>query len=130
MTEVILDALRVAAEYMQHQTRCPQSHSPQKSSVCDCGYREAESAITTAIAAREAEGWQPIETAPKLPENAYGEGPTIILLNGFKSYGKPTVRTGYWRGRRTQDWCDTALGRVPSAPTHWRPLPPPPEVAP
>ena len=128
MTDVILDALRVALADSNFLVGIAKMW-PQDPHLAG-RFQAAKEKLTTAIAAREAEGWQPIETAPKLPENAYGEGPTIILLNGFKSYGKPTVRTGYWRGRRTQDWCDTALGRVPSAPTHWRPLPPPPEVAP
>ena len=127
MTEVILDALRVAAEYMQHQTRCPQSHSPQKSSVCDCGYREAESAITTAIAAREAEGWQPIETAPdnELIECYSPGNPNAVMGYPRKPYKANDCRSknNTFYDRWGEEW--------PEAPyTHWRPLPPPPEPAP
>ena len=79
----------------------------------------------------DAHGWQPIETAPREPFDKYGheEGPTILLCGGFMDAGRPTVRTGHWKGRRTNAWCDTALGRCPKMPTHWMPLPHPP-VAP
>lgn len=78
-----------------------------------------------------AHGWQPIETAPREPFDKYGheEGPTILICGGFMDACRPAVRTGHWKGRRTNAWCDTALGRCPKMPTHWMPLPHPP-VAP
>ena len=128
MTDTILAALKEAAEYMQHQTRCPQSHSLQKSSVCDCGCREAESAIDAAIAAREAEGWQPIETAPR---GTYRDtpGPKNATRNVFVpqsvdvwKQGGPVCRT--WWLPDAERWNGYSKDFPP---THWRPLPAPPE---
>jgi len=73
----------------------------------------------------DATGWQPIKTAPREPLNILGEGPTVLLAGGFS--GEATVRTGHWKAVRTNGWCDTALGRFPYSPTHWRPLPDLPE---
>ena len=78
--------------------------------------------------------WQPIDTAPK-------DGSGILLSNGV------TVAQGEWlhqepfiREQRDLDgryidqdefdgfdgWIDWAGGMIPS-PTHWMPLPPPPQ---
>ncbi len=51
------------------------------------------------------------------------EGPTILLWGGFSG---GSVRTGHWKAKRTNAWCDTALGRCPRTPSHWMPLPAPP----
>lgn len=72
----------------------------------------------------DANGWMPIETAPKEPLSRFvEEGPSILLFGG---YSGGTIRTGYWKAKRTNAWCDTALGRTPLTPTHWQPLPKPP----
>ena len=72
----------------------------------------------------DANGWMPIETAPKEPLSKYTqEGPTILLYGGFSGH---TPRTGHWKAARTNAWRDTALGTFQSSPTHWQPLPKPP----
>jgi len=78
--------------------------------------------MRAALLAADRAAWQDISTAPRSPLS-YDEGPTVLLLGGFVSDGKPTVRTGHWKAARTNTWCDTVLGRCPRTPTHWRPLP-------
>lgn len=83
-------------------------------------------AAADAIKAAKDEGWQPIETAPRAPLSEFlEEGPTILLYGGFSD---GNARTGHWKAKKTNAWCDTAVGRMPKAPTHWRPLPSPPHV--
>jgi len=68
--------------------------------------------------------WRPIETAPK--------SPTWILLGGMTS--GPKVDTGHWcwtsynRSRKeyNQGWTTSPGNEV--FPTHWMPLPEPPEA--
>ncbi len=65
--------------------------------------------------------WQPIETAPK-------DGTTILIC-------KPGMKTPWmakWEEmRRAPDrWSAIGLGRCPFDPTHWMPLPSPPEDKP
>ncbi|MDU7523504.1 MAG: DUF262 domain-containing protein [Roseomonas mucosa] len=78
---------------------------------------------------RPAGDWLPMSMAPWEPLNGLGHGPEIILLGGFTDgkTGKPSVRTGHWKGLRTNDWCDTALGRCPQQPIAWMPKPTPPD---
>lgn len=73
--------------------------------------------------------WQPIATAPKEPLTPLNEGPTILLAGGFIDHrGRKSVRTGYWKAAHTNAWCDVGYGwRCPRSPTHWQPLPEPPE---
>lgn len=75
------------------------------------------------VAAIVSRAWLPIETAPRAPWNAYGEGQTILLCGGFIQEGKPFVGTGYWKAARTNFWCYTKLGRCPFKPSGWMPLP-------
>lgn len=56
--------------------------------------------------------WQPIETAPKI------EFAEILLWNG------KDVKAGSWWEGRWVDWYDD----IQPQPTHWTPLPPPPET--
>jgi len=79
--------------------------------------------------------WQPIDTAPK-------DG-TIVLLFGESHYGGQAIETGYYveqwaeswetvksgNGKRTQELRKTDSGYWDAnlSPTHWIPLPPPPD---
>lgn len=83
---------------------------------------------------RQHEGWRPIETAPR-------DGTTVLLwgiwageINGLSNW--PTIDIGEWRGGKSDflgdDWWQLVTGDAYAAwmrPTHWRPLPPPPEAA-
>lgn len=68
--------------------------------------------------------WQPIETAPK-------DGSPILL--GWVGSG---VSEGLWRDGMANYWNlsgfyftdDDPLTAKPCTPTHWMPLPPPPQV--
>ena len=62
------------------------------------------------------EGWQSIETAPK-------DGTPVLLWPGQDTWlGMPAAVTGWWS--RHLDWvCNAGM----MWPTHWRPLPAPPE---
>ena len=65
-------------------------------------------------------GWMTMESAPK-------DGTTIIVFRPkIKAYGNiPHVGTDYWGSTGTREtWM---LSNDYSVPTHWRPLPPPPE---
>jgi hypothetical protein len=68
---------------------------------------------------KNSNNWEDIETAPK-------DGSLILLYGGFFSAGKPSVRIGRWTGVRQPTWRDEALGNYPREPTHWMPLPLPP----
>jgi hypothetical protein len=56
--------------------------------------------------------WQPIDTAPK-------DGTEVLLTDGKYK------RTGYW-ARRVGVWSIDAIVAL-EPPTHWMPLPEPPE---
>ena len=58
--------------------------------------------------------WQPIETAPK-------DG-TVVLLGRADYYPK----SGYWVEHEFQDWWGWDRDRA-CPPTHWMPLPEPPQ---
>jgi hypothetical protein len=67
--------------------------------------------------------WQPIETAPK-------DG-TLILLANIEDIHDPWVVCGQWNkgaGWYNQFAC-AGNGDCKIRPTHWMPLPPPPEAA-
>lgn len=90
------------------------------------------------LAILRGEGWRPIESAPREPDQ-YGLTPTIIL--GFapdeEGYSLPS-HEGYWRPAvstftpaEKPGWVTCIDPNVPepyAQPTHWRPLPAPPEV--
>jgi len=78
--------------------------------------RMARAAITAAYAVRDR--WEPIETAPK-------DG-TNILLGWFKDGEEPQVVSGWFEaGIADYRWIDCF--NEEANPTHWRPLPSPPE---
>lgn len=69
-------------------------------------------------------GWQPIETAPR-------DGTEILL-----GYAGSHSCAGYWMGDPALNyWNETGwfwtganvITEHPDSPTHWQPLPPPPE---
>lgn len=78
----------------------------------------------------EGTGWKPIETAPK--GDGFRSGPSILLGNA------KSVWLGYWYAHRIVQnprpyWC--SVGGSSSrdrqrVPTHWMPLPPPPNEVP
>lgn len=92
--------------------------------------------IAAAIAALQPpSGWQPIATAPK-------NGRTL-LLGCFNEFGKWRTMRGQWCSRSTLDeewedgdlceegWYETSVEHEQSyliSPTHWMPLPNPPEA--
>ena len=78
--------------------------------------------------------WQPIETAPK--------DKSILLGCDYDRYGKQRVTLGWWAERYSEssvsgkwiegeafdfDECEWSPMRVEFRPTHWAPLPAPPE---
>jgi hypothetical protein len=63
---------------------------------------------------RAAPGWQPIETAPK-------DGTAVLGWDKDEGSDVMHFREGLWM-QRVDDACWVRT------PTHWRPLPPPPEV--
>lgn len=71
------------------------------------------------------QGWQPIETAPRDRRKDENRGPPLQLFQrGF------APMTGCWfqmQGQKTGWW---NVGGKPFSPTHWRPLPSPPQEAP
>lgn len=73
-------------------------------------YREYARA---ALEAAEAAAWQPIETAPS-------DGSRILVFGGLHTRVKVAYANGSWWRQRASST---------STPTHWRPLPPSPEVA-
>lgn len=62
------------------------------------------------------DNWQPIETAPK-------DG-SQILLYGRVDSDRAFRHIGFW-SERWNDWLDMTMSF--SVPTHWMPLPAPPE---
>ena len=74
----------------------------------------------------EAQGWQPIETAPKTyapplsPNNHHA--PEILGL-----WGQAFYCVCSWGGPSHPYWIDGNNRKVTFQPTHWRPLPPPPQ---
>jgi hypothetical protein len=65
--------------------------------------------------------WQPIETAPR-------DGTAVLCFRLLD--GKPEIKTAYWRPDR-EAFGGEAWSYFPSyPPTHWMPLPEPPEKGP
>src|SRR5690606_38624238 len=87
--------------------------------------REAADALEEA----RADGWQPIETAPKPDIGANGFGKRLLLVVDCGDGTAPSVRKGYWEGT---DWyLDCCMGLATDygyRVTHWRPLPAPPAI--
>lgn len=71
-------------------------------------------------------GWQPIETAPKGKPVLGEDGPTILL--GWSDY-KSVSMGSYSRGAGGMGptWRDGYGSPMGATPTHWKPLPEPPE---
>jgi hypothetical protein len=89
---------------------------------CDADYEEAveiaQEEFDLATSAAEARGraagqWQPIETCPS-------DGRSIIVFGGRFDIPAVTQADGEW-------WNSTVGQTLGSRPTHWQPLPTPPE---
>lgn len=65
-------------------------------------------------ALRDAEMWQPIESAPRT-------GIAVLLWQTWKS-GRDCTTIGHY----ANGWCDRFNEEMTPEPTHWRPLPAPP----
>ena len=91
--------------------------------VLDCIPYIFRSTLEHAVEAVNSTGWQPIETAPRdgtaflgIQQGEYKPGvPYIPIVIAF--------RNGYFR-----DADETRSQTHPWSPTHWMPLPPPPEA--
>ena len=72
----------------------------------------------------EAMTWRPIETAPK-------DGREVLLFWPFNAFGTPTVDTGAWLKipSYTEHWCRNRRPMFGGDPSHWMPLPEPPDAA-
>ena len=70
----------------------------------------------TALAVMPITEWQPIETAPK-------DGVFVLITDG------DVVQIGYYEDHLMAWRSDAAQCRLWSDPTHWQPLPAPPERA-
>jgi hypothetical protein len=72
-----------------------------------------------ALSAPQDSGWQPIDTAPK-------DGTRVLIA--LWAWNQPnTERLYYWAEFCEGEWCEPDnLDIQYFAPTHWRPLPPPP----
>lgn len=57
--------------------------------------------------------WQPIETAPK-------DGRHILV------YSNDRIISAYW-SFSAEDWAEVLHGDIMHSPTHWQPLPKPPQ---
>jgi hypothetical protein len=66
------------------------------------------------------DGWQTIETAPKT-------GKIIILYGKTKHAQFHHVGVGHWYKTYNKWAWDTYLGDEPRQPTHWMPMPNPPQ---
>ena len=62
--------------------------------------------------------WQPIETAPK-------DGTRILTASRHNSGWWLIVAE--WGGKSPPRWIDSFIGRTAQSPTHWMPLPEPPQ---
>jgi hypothetical protein len=70
--------------------------------------------------------WQPIETAPK--------GQDVLVFDGVgkEQFVAFSVQISAQAGSEKHEWCFLDNGKIKACvkdPTHWTPLPPPPEDA-
>jgi hypothetical protein len=63
--------------------------------------------------------WQPIETAPK-------DGTRILIFGARECYGGDYISLAYWDHWWRGDYDEPVYV---DEPTHWMPLPPPPQQA-
>ncbi len=77
--------------------------------------------------------WQPIETAPKdgtlvllWQKNSF-PGPGSAIIGSFRTDQNDEDGEPLWLENDYDDW-STGYASTPSHPTHWMPLPPPPEA--
>lgn len=76
--------------------------------------------LRAALASRSDGGWRPIETAPK-------DGTPMLFCWWQDGQDTLPVVAGFW-SRLSERWCnDQDGGKV--RPTHWMPLPKPPQAA-
>lgn len=78
----------------------------------DCEYLPPKSAPSAPVQA--VPDWQPIETAPK--------GPLLLFANQFDGIGDWRIKVGFWDGHE----CRWHVFGGSWTPTHWMPLPQPP----
>lgn len=84
-----------------------------RAAVASVNFLRAHSA-EIAGALRDAERWQPIESAPRT-------GIAVLLWKPWKS-GRDCTTIGHY----ANGWCDRFNEEMTPEPTHWRPLPAPP----
>jgi hypothetical protein len=92
---------------------------------CTCGADTHNARVDALLAALDAEpdGWQPIETAPK-------DGTEVDLWTAEGRRANCKWRAGEWV-EIGLDWSDNLTWLpVGCPPTHWTPIPAPPEVKP
>ena len=79
------------------------------------------SGLAASPGAREAQPWQPIETAPT-------DGTNVLLWWPFWCKNRPTI--GWFGYKGIQQWiAPEALDGDGDGPTHWMPLPSPPNTS-
>lgn len=122
MTDKIADELRLLANTAGRTLSDNSMMPPGIPDIGDVLAEKMASLMRTAadtLDAKEAGGWQPIETAPKAPVDS----PECWLILGWWPSG--VVETVYWGSGGW--WPANFDSDVPwSEPTHWQPLPAPP----
>jgi len=70
--------------------------------------------------------WQPIATAPRRfdPPNGMDGGPSVLVWSPIRGVSKV-----HWESNSWWYTCHSGRADLSDAPTHWMPLPPPPESA-
>ena len=96
---------------------------------CDDEYH-AKTFREAAVALRlPADGWRTIESAPKVDPACPARGPLIYLGGAGWALEGWWTHMGFWATENDANEED-GYRRPPSDPTHWMPLPSPPEVKP